>query len=391
MNEEGGHTGFRGSHINNFVARLFAPLSGRDDKQQWANEISEVAAELGWSDTTIMAQVGDCFEGEAGERFKVWSPINRRSWANLKVDLCERFVGTLDFGTLMHDTISYSSNGCSTFGQYACLQLQRINSLKLPFSQSQIVGMICFGINDASLQAQMTQAGHSSVTNHVSHLCRIQTKPVGNKIGSSEPTVLNDACNKDYQVKNISIKCYNCGLVEHPKHLCPPNTTQDKVYIDNILIPRQTKQEGLENLRLVLTTLRYHGFSVNINKCKCLQEEIESVGRLIENGEVKPSPSKTEALKSLILPNNIREVRQFLGLAGYLGKFITQFSVRTKIWSNLLEKHSTWSWTNKRTRVFNEIIKILSDEPVLTIFNPDLPLELHTDASSRGFGAFSKS
>ncbi|VEN56960.1 unnamed protein product [Callosobruchus maculatus] len=737
--------------VPNEGLRLPKFVPGKDDPQQWANEISEMAAELGWSDTTIMAQIGDCFEGEAGEWFKVWSPIDRRSWANLKVDICESFAGTLNFGKLMYDAISFTSNGCSTFSQYARLKLQKINCLKLPFSQSQIISMICFGIADVSLQAQMIQAGHSSVTDLISHLCRIQTKPAGNKLGHSAPTILNNASSKiPHQVKN-TLRCYNCGLVGHPKFLCPQNNTQGRgikrerdnpkpgtsntcdlcekpghtvdkcfakkrqksdhykkinmchsskpissdlnlfslnidnhdyqvlidtgaqvsllrqsvvknmcslpvyeemvikgvgtttitsksivnvkvnlekdlkfplkmhivsddyipcdaiigldfvnipgiflkfingrpvleylppdnietqlqdlllefkdistsgnkvptpittgefkirltsdaeikfrpyrfsiaeketirnlvgdllengiirpsnspyaspaflvqkknggsrlvcdfralnritvkdrfplpriddqidllsnkkyfttldmaagfhqikvhpdsveklafitpdgqfeylrmpfglanapsifqrainialrdeitkgialVYMDDILIPTQTKQEGLENLRLVLTTLKSHGFSVNINKCKFLQEKVEYLGRLIENGEVKPSPSKIETLKSLKPPSNAKEVRQFLGLAGYLRKFIPQFSVKTKILSNLLKKDSTWKWTNEHTRVFNDVIQILSEEPVLAIFNPDLPLELHTDASSRGYGA----
>jgi hypothetical protein len=159
------------------------------------------------------------------------------------------------------------------------------------------------------------------------------------------------------------------------------------VYLDDVLIPSETLDEGLENLRVVLSTLRSHGFSINRNKCRFLQEEVEYLGRLISKGCVKPSPSKTQALKNIQPPTNIKEVRQFLGLAGYFRKFVPEFSVKTRVISDLLRKDQPWQWTKKHDQSFSYVMDILSNEPVLAIFNPDLPLELHTDASSRGFGA----
>jgi hypothetical protein len=91
-------------------------------------------------------------------------------------------------------------------------------------------------------------------------------------------------------------------------------------YLDDVLIPSTTVKKGLANLRKVLTTLQSHGFSINVEKCSFLQTEVEYLGRVISNGEVKPNPSKANVLKAIKPPMNVKEVRQFLGLAGYFGK-----------------------------------------------------------------------
>jgi hypothetical protein len=92
-------------------------------------------------------------------------------------------------------------------------------------------------------------------------------------------------------------------------------------------------------------------------------------------------------LKNIQPSTNTKEVRQFLGLAGYFRKFVPEFSVKTRVISDLLPKDQPWQWTKEHDQSFSYVMDILSNEPVLAIFNPDLPLELHTDASSRGFGA----
>jgi hypothetical protein len=159
------------------------------------------------------------------------------------------------------------------------------------------------------------------------------------------------------------------------------------VYLDDVLIPSITVKKGLANLRKVLTTLQSHGFSINVEKCSFLQTEVEYLSRVISNGEVKPSPSKANVLKAIKPPMNVKEVRQFLELAGYFRKLIPQFSVKARVLSTLLKHDAVWQWSQKHTGAFNDVINILASKPVLTIFNPSLPIELHTDASSKGFGA----
>jgi hypothetical protein len=74
-------------------------------------------------------------------------------------------------------------------------------------------------------------------------------------------------------------------------------------------------------------------------------------------------------------------------LQAILEKLILEFSVKTRVLSTLLKYDAVWQWSQKHTDAFNYVINILASAPVPTIFNPSLPIELHTDASSKGFGA----
>lgn len=159
------------------------------------------------------------------------------------------------------------------------------------------------------------------------------------------------------------------------------------VYIDDCLILSNTVDEGLQTLDAVLSTLIKAGFSINQKKCSFLCTEIEYLGRVIANGEVRPSPDKIKALVNSQAPQNVKQVRQLLGLAGYFRKYIADYSLMTACIANLTRKDVQFNWGPEQEAVRQEIIKKLTSAPVLAIYDPNLLTEVHTDASSLGYGA----
>jgi hypothetical protein len=105
----------------------------------------------------LLARISGCFEGEAGEWFSCWSPLDRRSWASLRRNLGKNFASSANFGKLTHDAISYNSGKCRTYGFYGRIKLQKLNALRAPFIQQQLLSLICFDIKDNVLQAQMME------------------------------------------------------------------------------------------------------------------------------------------------------------------------------------------------------------------------------------------
>lgn len=110
------------------------------------------------------------------------------------------------------------------------------------------------------------------------------------------------------------------------------------IYIDDVLVMSNSVSDGLETLREVLKTLTNAGFSVHLKKCMFLDTELEYLGRLVGHGQIKPSPTKTEALIKSPKPSNVREVRQFLGLAGYFKRYIAGYASKTSCIAKLLRK-----------------------------------------------------
>ncbi|CAF4832287.1 unnamed protein product [Pieris macdunnoughi] len=159
------------------------------------------------------------------------------------------------------------------------------------------------------------------------------------------------------------------------------------VYIDDVLIVSMSIDDGISLLRDVLKTLTEAGFSVNLRKCSFLTTKIEYLGRDISHGQVRPSLHKIEALVNSPTPTNVKQVRQFLGLAGYFRRYIEGYATKTACISHLTKKDVKFKWGPEQDQVRQELIKQLTSEPILAIFDPSLPTELHTDASSAGYGA----
>lgn len=159
------------------------------------------------------------------------------------------------------------------------------------------------------------------------------------------------------------------------------------VYLDDILIPSKSVAEGLDKLDRVLASLTKAGFSLNINKCHFFECQIEYLGQEISEMGMRPGKSKTEALLRAPDPKNVREVRQFMGLANYFRKFIPELSARTSSITNLTKNNEKFVWGDEQKIAKAYVCAYLSQRPLLVFFDPNLETELHTDASSVGFGA----
>lgn len=145
--------------------------------------------------------------------------------------------------------------------------------------------------------------------------------------------------------------------------------------------------EGLQRLDDVLAALSEAGFSLNLKKCKFLKQKIEYLGYSVQSGAIRPNSRKIQALVDAPEPKSATNVRQFLGLASYFRKFIPDFTRVVGPLHPLTKLKGRITWTTEHERIRKRLIDILTSEPVLMIFDPELPVELHTDASSDGYGA----
>jgi hypothetical protein len=85
-------------------------------------------------------------------------------------------------------------------------------------------------------------------------------------------------------------------------------------------------------------------------------------------------------------PQNVLDIRSFLGIVRYYRRFIEGFSKIFKPMIELLEKCKTFEWTPRREASFEELKKRLTMTPVLTITNMKKPFSIYYDASDQGLG-----
>ena len=158
------------------------------------------------------------------------------------------------------------------------------------------------------------------------------------------------------------------------------------VFIDDILVFSKTEEEHEQHLRMVLDKLREHQLYAKFSKCEFWLREVGFLGHVLTEEGLSVDPAKIEAVTEWQSPSNVKEVRSFLGLAGYYRKFVEGFSSIARPMTQLLKKDKKFEWTLKCEESFQELKKRLTTTPVLA--TPDIHKEfvIYCDVSRTGLG-----
>ncbi|GFU09303.1 retrovirus-related Pol polyprotein from transposon 17.6 [Trichonephila clavipes] len=113
----------------------------------------------------------------------------------------------------------------------------------------------------------------------------------------------------------------------------------------------------------------------------------EQEGHIVESGTIKPSPTKTLAVRKFPEPTTIKQVQSFLGLTGYFRKYIKDYSKIAKPLSDLTRKENLFVFGIQQKEAFEKLKKIMSEGPILNLYKYGRKTELHTDACKQGYGA----
>lgn len=116
------------------------------------------------------------------------------------------------------------------------------------------------------------------------------------------------------------------------------------------------------------------------------QRQIRYLGHVISEKGVGTNPDKVSAVAEWPRPTNVRELRGFLGLAGYYRKFVRHFGIICRPLTNLLKKHSVFVRTSEHEKSFAALKHSLTHSPILAL--PDFSKEfcVETDVCASGVG-----
>ena len=169
------------------------------------------------------------------------------------------------------------------------------------------------------------------------------------------------------------------------------------VYLDDIIIFSDTKEEHLKRLEAVFQKLCAAGLKLKPSKCFFFKEEIEYLGHVVSGKGISTNPKKIEAVSKWPTPKTVYDVRSFLGFVGYYRRFIKNFSRITKPIREVITglenqskraaKKTYIEWTDAADTAFEHLKAMCVSTPILAYPNYQLPFTLHTDSSTDGLGA----
>ena len=159
------------------------------------------------------------------------------------------------------------------------------------------------------------------------------------------------------------------------------------VYVDDICVTGRTDEEHLQHLEETLKRLKTAGMRLKRAKCEFLLSSVEYLGHVISAEGLRTSDSKVKAILKAPAPQNVADLRSFLGLVNYYAKFLPDLATVLAPLYQLLQKHKKWKWNEEQAKSFQEVKDLLKSSRVLMYFDDSLPLVLACDASPHGVGA----
>ena len=167
-------------------------------------------------------------------------------------------------------------------------------------------------------------------------------------------------------------------------HIC-------ELYIDDIIVFGNSKEEFLANVELVFQRLMKHRLTVNPEKCFLGMSEVEFVGHTIDERGMSFSREKIDKVLNIPEPVLGKELKSFLGVAGYFHRHIKDYAGVTKPLTKMIEgyeRNRRLIWSEQGRAAFREIKEAINNCPKLFFMDDHSPVFLHTDASDYGIGGY---
>src|SRR6185437_2129902 len=156
------------------------------------------------------------------------------------------------------------------------------------------------------------------------------------------------------------------------------------VFIDDILIYSKDEEEHAKHLHIVLQRLREHKLYAKFSKCEFWLKEVPFLGHVISAKGISVDPGKVQDVLDWEAPISVKEIRSFLGLAGYYRRFIPEFSKIAKPMTELLKKGVKFHWNDKCEEAFHTLKKFLTSAPILAQTDTAKPFDIYCDAPGTG-------
>ncbi len=174
-----------------------------------------------------------------------------------------------------------------------------------------------------------------------------------------------------------------------------------RAYIDNLLvITKGSLDDHLDKLKQVFIQLHDAGLKINATKSVFCVQETKYLGYILTRVGIKPQPKQVQAILVLNPPNNVKKLRQFLGMVQYYRDMWQERSEmlapltdlvgecgETKTTKKNKTKQKPWQWESIHQQAFDNVKATIAKEVVLAYPDFTKPFEIYTDASTMQLGS----
>ena len=179
------------------------------------------------------------------------------------------------------------------------------------------------------------------------------------------------------------------------------NLNECLLYLDDIIIFSKTFEEHITRLRNVFQKLSDAGLKLNAKKCCFFQTSVKYLGHMVSAKGVEACPDKVKVVKEWPIPTSFKDLRKFLGFAGFYRRFVKNFAgiaqpLHELLKGKMIEKGQgkkkfvntgKFSWEDCHQASFDHLKKVLTESPVLGYADYSLPFSVSVDASGYSIGA----
>ena len=162
-------------------------------------------------------------------------------------------------------------------------------------------------------------------------------------------------------------------------------------YVDDILIFSKDMEEHKNHLRAVFQRLNHFGLILNADKCEFGLSEIRFLGHMVSKDGLRPVESKIEAIRKFSQPQNMKQLRGFLGMLNFYRKFLPKCAELLKPLTSMLSpkkgSRKSLDWDDVSLQAFQNVKKHLNDVMLLSFPKANAKTTLVVDASATAIGA----
>lgn len=160
-------------------------------------------------------------------------------------------------------------------------------------------------------------------------------------------------------------------------------------FLDDVIISSKSWPSHIAHTRAILTQLRDANLTANVRKSQFCLRSMEVLGHCLEDGVIKMSPSKVQAIMDIGPCKTKNGIRAILGMAGYYRMYFSNFAEITNCFTELLKKNmpERIKWEQKHSDALEEIKRVLMNKPVLVAPDHNKDYIMQTDATQNSVAA----